>query len=150
VNQNEDGHEMKDKRKIRRTFLFLGAYFVLIMILVNFASGVPYQILILGGAANLVILILFVFAIRRNYVLIPGASSVQKPGDTRFLGKIGKPLWVLAITYFLIFIVGLYYGCIYFGKLPTAGIVIGEILNASILISLVNLILKTYRRGPLQ
>ena len=60
-----------------------------------------------------------------------------------------KALWVGAVTYFIIFIRGLYYGYTLLGKLPTSGIVVGEILNASILISFIWSLRKTYARGPL-
>jgi len=86
------------------------------------------------------------FAIRRY-----APASRPPPGttsqDLATLKNYQRILWVSAAVYVVIFVRGLVYGYSMIGEIPTAAIAVGEILNASILATIISQLWKTYHQG---
>ena len=148
---------MPDRVKLRWLISGFIAYFAFMVFALPKASVLPYQVFVLCGVLNFVIIGAFVFGIRKVYLRMKGitapqgmevdAATAQRRMD--FDCRRLKWLWVGAGTYFLIFLNGLRIGFAYIGQIPLVAVILAEVLNASILAVFLLEIRKIYRRiGP--
>jgi|SRR5450432_3965446 hypothetical protein len=54
-------------QNVRELWLAAGLYFAAMLVAVQYASKVPYQLLVLGGVLNMVIVLVFVVKLRKAY-----------------------------------------------------------------------------------
>ena len=138
---------MNTKQGIGVTLLSLVLYVVLVLfVILKYAPRVQYQVLVAAGVVNLVVLTALAFTLRRKWISgdeAAGAARRDVP-DVRTSVRIRKALWGGAVVYCAVFVRGLYYGYASLGKLPTSGIAVGKIVNASILVTVVWCLRKTY------
>jgi len=149
ITQNES-----DRRTMRWLVIGFGCYFLLVVFALPRASVLPYQIFALYGVLNFAIMGAFIFSIRKVYLRMKGlqlpagievdesTTKVRMDFDRRRL----KGLWIGAALYSLIFLNGLRLGLAYVDRLPFVVIVLGEVLNGSILTVFILEIRKVNRR----
>ena len=70
VNLTDDAPATTSEAKsqnVRGLWLAAGLYFAAMLVAVQYASKVPYQLLVLGGVLNMVIVLVFVVKLRKAY-----------------------------------------------------------------------------------
>jgi uncharacterized integral membrane protein len=143
-----------DRRKMRWLVIGFGCYFLLAVFALPRASALPYQIFALCGVPNFAIMGAFIFSIRKAYLTMKGLqlpASIEVDESTTklrmdFDRRRLKGLWIGVALYSLIFLNGLRLGLAYVDRLPLVVIVLGEILNGSILTAFILEIRKVNRR----
>jgi hypothetical protein len=144
------GSRESDQRKLRWLWISAAAYFVLVLIGLQYASAVPYQLLALAAGPNFAIMFAFIFAIRRVYLRTRTATSVDDTAASedaqnsrRKLDRRRVPLlWAGAIGYFLACLNGLRF----VRQIPFPILIAVSILNVGIAVVFVLEIKRTYGR----
>jgi hypothetical protein len=138
-----------DQRKLRWLWISAAAYFGLVLIGLQYALAVPYQLLALAASLNFAIMFAFIFAIRRVYLRTRTAASVDDTAgedaqnSRRKLDRRRVPLlWAGAIGYFLACLNGLRF----VRQIPLPILIAVSILNVGIAVVFVVEIERTYVR----
>ena len=143
-----------DRRKLRWLVVGFVCHFFLMVYALPHASVLPYQIFVLCGLLNFIIIGTFVFAIRRVYLRMKGLTVPKRAEVDEITAKRRmdfdrrrlKWLWMGAGLYSLIFLNGLRLGLAYAGRLPLLVIFFAEVLNGTILATFLLSIREIYRR----
>jgi hypothetical protein len=123
--------------RTRWLYLILVAYLLLVgLFLANFARNLPYPILAAFGPVSFAVFLILFVAVRRK-VWSSGRLEAAKHPDSET--RVRRPSFLFgAILYSGIFIYGLILGYSQLGKVPTVSIVASELVNAIILIIILN------------
>jgi uncharacterized membrane protein len=137
---------MSFTKRARSLCLILIAYLVFASLLfVNYGGRLPYQITAALAVVNFVLVGFQLRTLHREVTSSQptgSATSATAEADR----KISRLLLVpCTILYFGLFLYGLVYGYSMWGKLPTFSIVAGELINAAVLIALLQSLRDTFR-----
>jgi len=131
-------------KRIRWLGLTLAMYlFLWVLFVANYANKLPYQVMAAVVVVNFAVVVFLVRAIRREVTRSASLDSAKKP-DLGIKTRIRPTLLVGTIVYSAIFIYGLAYGYSQLGKLPTISIVVGEVVNTTMLPGVLNSVRRSY------
>jgi hypothetical protein len=124
--------------------LSLVAYLILaVLFIANYAKKLPYQLMAAIALANFAVVVFIMRAIRRE-VISSAALDSSKKQEQGIKRGIRPTLLFGTIVYSAIFIFGIAYGYSQLGKLPVVSIIVAELVNATMLVAVLNSVRKAY------
>jgi hypothetical protein len=144
-----EGLARNERRRIRLLWIGLGTWLFIFLNAIRLASHVPYQIVFLGFFLNLIMIVGIVVLLRQAYRQLRHGvepnGEVLKVATTLVLDNQRRRIrlyWIVLGVYFLTVVSGLRFAF----RIPYHLFAICALLNFAILIGMVVLIARTYRR----